>query len=255
VDAGDEAEQRARRILADSRAAYAACDTYEDDGTYDIVFRGDAGFHEETEFRTVVAGPNAMRFAYRDLPTEFQPARLTQLIASDAGVLVYAPWSKEPETPRSLSAAIGALRGVSHGLTGAVLPLLPIGVDASSALSMHDARVVGSEEIDGTTCDVIEAKRGRGRPEVTEHLRIWIAQTDSLIRRFSEDLVESAEEVRQINAARARALREAGIAESDLVVVNPGEEMPMTTFSTVTFHPKCNEPVAPLSLRATDGSL
>ena len=121
LDAGDEAEQKARRIIADSRAAYAACDTYEDDGTYDLVFRGDAGFSEETEFHTAVAGPNAIRFAYRGMPTQFGGAKLTQLVADDAGVLIYDPWSHEPLNGGSLSLAIGGLRGVSHGLQGAVL--------------------------------------------------------------------------------------------------------------------------------------
>jgi hypothetical protein len=262
LDAGDAAEQQARRIIADSRAAYAACDTYEDDGTYDMVFRGDAGFSQETEFRTVVAGPGAIRLAYRDLPTEFHDAKLTQLIASDSGVLVYNPWSDEPETVGSLSLAIGALRGVSHGLSGAVLPLLPIGVDTPDALSMHDARVVGTEEIDGTTCDVIEGERRYGPLALPARVRIWIAQDDSLIRRLSEDNVRSAEDSRKLAAVRppmpdsiVEMSREAGVSEADIEGLRSRMEGPLSTFDTITFHPKCNEPVAPLSLRATDGSL
>jgi hypothetical protein len=261
-DAGDEAEQQARRIIADSRAAYAACDTYEDDGKYDIVFRGDAGFSDEMEFHTAVAGPGAIRFAYRDLPTEFQDARFTQLVINDAGVLDYDPGEHEPERMQSLDAALGALMGVSHGLTGAVIPLLPIGVDMPGAIDVYDARVVGAEEIDGTMCDVIDAVRRYGPFDATEHVRIWIAETDSLIRRLSEDLVQSEDDTRQLGATRARErealdrfLREAGVSDGEIEVVHSAIETPITTFSTVTFHPRCNEPVRPGALLATDGSL
>jgi hypothetical protein len=30
---------------------------------------------------------------------------------------------------------------------------------------------------------------------------------------------------------------------------------PLSTFETITFHPKCNDPVRPEALLATDGSL
>jgi hypothetical protein len=78
TDAGSMAEQQGRSILAGSRAAYAACSTYEDRGTYDNAFRDDAGFMQETEFHTLVDGPRAVRFSYRDLADRFQPDRLTE---------------------------------------------------------------------------------------------------------------------------------------------------------------------------------
>jgi hypothetical protein len=45
ADATSEPEARAQHIIADARAAYAACDTYEDEGTHDTAFRGDGGRH------------------------------------------------------------------------------------------------------------------------------------------------------------------------------------------------------------------
>jgi len=255
LDAGDEAEQQARRIIADSRAAYAACDTYEDDGTYDSVFRGEAGFSEETEFHTAVAGPGAIRFAYRDLPTEFGHAGLAQLVASDSGVLFYDPWGNEPERMQSLDDAVGAFMGVSKGLTGSVLPLLPLGLTYKGALYVHDARVVGTEEIDGTMCDVIDAVRRYGPLRLPENVRIWIAQSDSLIRRLSADAVQSATEGRQMRDLVTAELREAGVWEVLFDSMPVPSTEALSTFETTTFHPKCNEPIAPESLRATDGSL
>ena len=263
-EAGGEAVQQARRIIADARAAYTACDTYEDDGKYDIVYRGDAGFSEETEFHTAVAGPDAIRFAYRDLPTQFGDSVFTQLVASDAGVLSFMPWQHEPERAQSLDEAVGGLMGVSHGLSRAVLPLLPIGLTGPSALDVTDPLYSGAEEIDGTMCDRIEGVERRDDGTVRVHVRLWIARDDGLIRQRSEDDVWNADDARQVQMSgeavesTALQLREAGLPEAaiqKILEIEHSARPPLSTFATVTYHARCNEPVSPESLRATDGSL
>jgi hypothetical protein len=194
------------------------------------VFRADAGFTRTKEFRTVFAGPGAIRFAYRELPSEFNPEEFNQLVVGDAGTYSYSFHAAAPERGGSLEMAVAGMTGISGGLVIDILPLLQTGLSVPSALDMEDARVIGAEDVDGTPCDIIEAV---SRPAAPEHVRVWIAQSDSLIRRLSEDDVVPAEELRKMGSS----------------------DDPHSTFTTVTFHPKCNEPVAPESLRATDGSL
>jgi hypothetical protein len=263
ADAGDQAEREGRLLLADSRAAYAACDTYEDDGVYDIAFRGDAGQHTEADFHTVFAGPNAIRFAYRDKADRFFPDTFTQIVVNDAGVQTTLPWESKPETDASLASAVGALRGVSYGLVAAVIPLLRSGVDAPSALDVSEPRLAGPEVIDGTLCDVIEAVEPRSDGTTRVHIRIWIARKDGLVRRRSGDDVWNEDDARRVMRSReeveamASRLRDAGLPES--VIEHVREHLqkvePLSTFSTVTYHPRCNEPIAPEALWATDGSL
>jgi len=227
------------------------------------VFRGDAGFPQETEFHTAVAGRDSIRFAYRDRPDRFTEARFTQLIASDAGVVSYGPWGTEPKRMQSLDEAVGTLRGVSHGLTAEVLPLLPLGLSGvKNALDVAEPRISGTEEIDGTMCDVIEAVRPLASHSNPLHRRIWIAQSDSLIRRLTDDDVMTDEDTRRLNAGRPLIsesivvmMREAGVDESAIERLRAQAKKPLSTFSTVTFHPRCNEPVRPETLLATDASL
>jgi len=92
-DAGEAARQLAAKVIAASRAAYAACGTYEDIGTYDVLFRGHPEVRTRIEFHSAFAGPRAIRFAYRGAPFDPQPARLSQLIVDDAGVRTMVPWA------------------------------------------------------------------------------------------------------------------------------------------------------------------
>jgi hypothetical protein len=194
---------QAMRIIRGSRAAYAACVTYEDDGRLETTFRGKGAHIQVTKFRTTFAGPGRLRFAYLDLATEYFAPRLTQLIADETGVRTATSWlgdvSREQED--SVSAAAGALGGVSHGLTGAVLPMLRTGIyGLGDSLDMTDAVRVTTEDVEGESCDVVEGVRG------TTRVRIWIASRDSLIRRITEDTTLTEDQLRtEVGALNATA--------------------------------------------------
>lgn len=222
---------RAVRILRASRAAYAACATYEDDGRMETTFRGKSGHSQVTKFRTAFAGPDHLRFAYLDLSTEYFPARLTELIADETGVRTATSWQGNVRRKQesSLTAAAGALAGVSHGLTAAILPMLPSGIDGGGAsLDMTDAVDVGTEDVDREPCDVIEGIRR------STHVRIWIARHGSLIRRVTEDTTLSEDQLR---------------AEVDAPNVTAGG---LSTFVDTTFHPRCGGAIDPRDLRESD---
>lgn len=123
----DLAATAARQIIARSRAAYAACTTYEDQGTVDIASRGKHPHLEQIVFRTVFAGPQAVRIANRELPGEFNGEMLTQVIVNDAGAESVGPFSDKPDNLENLEGAMSAMGGVSGGLTTDILPLLSNG--------------------------------------------------------------------------------------------------------------------------------
>ena len=175
-DAGGAAADAATRILTGSRAAYAACATYEDDGVFDIWSAG-WGFHETGTFRTVFAGPQALRFAYRQWTPPGSRAFWLQVVADDAGVRFTIGPDQRAQEAKSLNQGIAALTGVSHGLAAFVTALLPTGVRARPVLDVSDARVVTYGDLDGTTCDLIDAMWAGYREQ------LWIARSDSLIRR------------------------------------------------------------------------
>jgi hypothetical protein len=112
--------------------------------------------------------------------------------------------------------------------------------------------VVTAADIDGEPCDEVEALVIGGMPPPTR-VRIWIAQSDSLVRRISRDLEATVEQTEAIVHGAEAEMREAGL----LVVQVDGIGAPsaLSTFELTTFHPRCNEPVAPKMIRATDGSL
>ena len=144
-----------------------------------------------------------------------------------------------------------------------MIPLLPSGVDTPSALDVSEPRIAGTEVIEGTLCDVIEAVEPRSDGTTRVHIRIWIAREDGLVRRRSVDDVWNEDDARRVLMSReeveatASRLRDAGMAETFIEQVRESLQKvkPLSMFSTVTYHPRCNEPIAPGSLRATDGSL
>jgi hypothetical protein len=174
LDAGEPAEQKARAILAVTRAAYSACDTYEDEGTYDL--SSDGGVLQKREFHALVAGPDRVRFGYARAGQE----ELT-LVESDAGVEV----TGYPSDPQHTTLEHGVvLMQYYGGFAGpaAILPLLPIGADdRQSALDLKSPRVVGTEEMAGESCDVLEGEGDHG------HIKMWISRSDNLVRRITED--------------------------------------------------------------------
>jgi hypothetical protein len=254
ADAEDPATVAARRILADSRAAYSACDTYEDDGTHDTAFRRDSGYSEQMAFRTAFAGPNAIRFAYSEEASEFSRATLTQLIANDGGVSILAT-GDEPDRPESVEMGVATLTGVSSGVAADVLPLLLVRTEIPGALGVHEPRAVGTDDIEGVLCDVIEGVRGREpRPDSSSPLvRMWIGHDDSLIRRITSDYLETEADRRRNNEELEQMASEGGMSEVERRVLRSRPEF--STFSVTTFHPRCNEEVPAASLRPTDGSL
>jgi hypothetical protein len=243
LDASDPAEHKARTILGVARAAYSACDTYEDEGTYDISFRGDAGFSKEGKFHTVFAGPNRVRFAYRQHEDVRGPHdEFMQLIADDAGAEVTSPWRDAPEHA-TLDLAIAGLTGGAGGVPTAVVPLLPAGLNVRSALDLERPHAVGTEDVDGETCDLLEAERDHSR------IKIWISQRDFLVRRITEDGFTPAAELPPLPAGVLAMFAEAGHPQPHFV------QRDLSTFEVTTFHPRCNEPIAAGAFQATDGSL
>jgi len=265
-DAGAAAALEATRIIAASRAAYAACRTYEDDGTYSLVFRG-RGQRGEKTFHTAFAGPNAIRFAYVEEDGPPQPARFYELVADGAGVRAKVPWAAQPETQKSLEIGIAGFTGISGGLAVAILPLLPSGLRTLNALDVSEPRLTGQAEVDGAPCDVLggiaDTANGRSGPRV----QVWIARSDSLIRRVVADLVQTAEDLRRMADELERhwpedeaSMRDAGetdahIAQRHAFLQQARAFSPISTFKTTTYHPRCNQPIAPEALRATDGGL
>jgi hypothetical protein len=247
ADTEDKAAAEARQVIARSRAAYAACTTYEDEGTKDTVFRGEDQSLRQFVFRTAFVGPNALRLAYRELPDEFQPEMFTQLIVNDGGVEAVDPLLREPRRFENLENAVATFGG--EGLTEAILPLLPAGIThVHTWLDVPSPELAGTEVIDGETCDVVEATELGG----TEHVRISIGRSDSLIHRVSEDEVQSAEEVRSMMARAYEVLRDAGF---DVEVHSDPGDGGDSSFTITTFHPRCGRPVGLDALRLTDGSL
>jgi hypothetical protein len=219
------------RTIRGSRAAYSACATYEDDSRVETTFRGKGAHVQVTKFRTTFAGPGRLRFAYLDLATEYFPPRLTQLIADGTGVRTATSWLGDVtrEQEGSVSAAAGALVGVSHGLTGAVLPMLRTGIyELGDSLDITDAVRVETEDVDGESCDVVEGVRG------TTRVRIWIASRDSFIRRITEETTLSEDELRaEVGAPNATA---GGLS----------------FFADTIFHPRCGGAIDPRALQESD---
>jgi len=144
---------------------------------------------------------------------------------------------------------MNALAGVSKGLTRAILPLLPTGLDCGRTwLDVPSPELAGTEQVDGETCDVLEGTARGG----TERVRISVGRSDSLIHRISEDTVLSADAVRSMNAAADAVMREAGFT---LEFDSGREAGGLSTFEITTFHPRCGRPIGIDALRLTDGSL
>jgi hypothetical protein len=264
-------EQAARAILAASRAAYSTCETYEDDGTLDVVFRGDHGFSERTEFHTAFT-PGGVRFAYRESSDEDgDVGEFSQFVADEAGITSYR--TDDPATrEESLKDVVAAHTGVSHGLAGAVLDLLPAGLHGDGVLDIEAPRLVARETLDGTLCDVIEGlEPDYGDVGSAERIRVWIAESDLLVRRVTEDWVEtdeSAERMRRLHPIHVNEddlvsyWREAGMPDADIELrladlhrrlAAPARGI--STFTTTTYRPRCNTPVDAAALLATDGTL
>jgi hypothetical protein len=244
------ARLRAMRIIRGSRAAYAACATYEDDGRLETTFRGEAAHIQVTKFRTTFAGPGRLRFAYLDLATEYFPPRLTQLIADETGVRSATSWLGEVsrEQEGSISAAAAAFGGVSQGLTGAILPMLRTGIDGlGDSLDMTDAVRVPNEDVEGESCDVVEGVRG------TTRVRIWIASRDSFIRRITEDTTLSEDELRATGASLPERLHNPARSDCDAAVGAPNATADGLSFFVDTiFHPRCGGAVDPRALQESD---
>jgi len=259
-DAGQPAAEEATRIIAASRAAYAACRTYDDTGTYETLVRTGPEYRENIDFRTAFAGPHALRLAYRESATQWRPARVTQLIADASGVWLKDPWDSRPRNARSLATVYG-LAGVSRGIAPSIVPLLPSGVPWSDWYShwsdLRNLRVTGNGEADGTPCDILEAVDQQGML----HVQLWIARSDSLLRRKVVDYVQTAAERARRKAEEAHAVLRvvrvprADWSDADIAEYRAAEERLYSSFSTTNYHPRCNEPIAPEALRATDGGL
>jgi len=265
TDAGDAMAAEGRRRIAESRAAYAACKTYEDVGTYENVFRGGAEQRDAIDFHTVFAGPRAVRFAYRERAGRFQPESFTELVADASGVRTRLFENHAPQHQDSLLDGVWALQGVSRKLSAAIIPLLPSGVKHWNVLAFTGARLTGQDEVDGKSCDVVEGLMNDGVQPGGPHVQVWIAQSDSLVRRVVEDwvqndaeMVESATDMAKHLPDLEAIMRDAGrsdaeIAESLASLSRPRERL--STFSTTTYHPKCNQPIAPESLLSHPNSL
>jgi hypothetical protein len=253
TDAGEAAVDEAKRIIAASKAAYAACKTYEDIGKLDEWDRNPGGAHNVIEFRTAFAGPHALRFAYRQRHEAVFGERLTQVVADDGGTQVMHSEGRPPRSVNSLGVIYG-LASVSRGLSTAIIPLLPAGVPRSewfhNWLDLQGWSVTGHGDLDGTGCDKLEAAYRRG----TLHVQLWIAQSDSLLRRVVEDAVQDEEdELRATVEWRRAQTFPSRNDDGDASLAH--RHQPLNTFSVTTYHPRCNQPIAPEALRATDGGL
>jgi hypothetical protein len=271
-DAGEVAFQEATKILAGSRAAYAACRTYEDTGTHDSLDRADPHDREIIDFHTVFAGPHALRFAYRWRSSR-QQGDLTQLFADATGFrsIIMDYGHTRPDQDDSLGGALGAQRGTSRGLTTAIIPLLTFADGMESDLDLvQDARWMGEEDVGGTACDAIEGSEHLGTRPVATHIKVWIARSDALIRQVTRDLVETEayrawSETMMAHAWASREatmrafLRDAGRSDAEIESTVEDWRMPRfplrSPFTTITYHPRCNQPISPEALRATDGGL
>ncbi len=171
------------------------------------------------------------------------------------------PWSKQPEEAASLMMGLAGLTGMSHGVIVAILPLVLRGIPVPTPLDVLDARVTGEGEVDGVACDRVKRTRKFNGGIVGPHIQLWSGRTDSLIRRVVEDNVDTEAN----RAARQKAIeqdlphlearfRDAGHSDADIAAMLAPlhEHIPVSTYSTATYHPRCNQPVAPEALRAKD---
>jgi hypothetical protein len=86
------------------------------------------------------------------------------------------------------------------------------------------------------------------------HVRPCIARSDSRLREVVEDAVQDEED-----ALRATVEWRAGPGfpsrngRGDASIAH--RSRPLDTFGVATYPPRCNQPIAPEALRATDGGL
>ncbi|MCX5742806.1 MAG: redoxin domain-containing protein [Proteobacteria bacterium] len=163
----------ASEIVAATLAIYAKARTYEDAGEVTSTFES------QTDVRPFATAfdraANQFRFEYRsDHPTS------TYVIWSD-GAHAYTAWSVRPPTVDhgpDLERALAAATGVSRGAALTIPSLLLPGAIRGRALA-SDARLVGSEPLDGQPCWQLASADDAAKI-------VWIDRDRHLIRRITE---------------------------------------------------------------------
>jgi outer membrane lipoprotein-sorting protein len=175
----------AATVLARSRSAYAALESYQDTGAVKV------GGEAERTFATAFVRPDHFRFEWA-VPQPFLlpfATRTRYAIYSD-GVSSHL-WlnidSGKDDVESSLAAAVAGGASLSRGAAPHIATLLipdlrksdPSG---SSVLALADANEVGVEPVDGIACDHLAGTTADADgPRPTQ---LWIGQQDHLVRRI-----------------------------------------------------------------------
>ena len=193
-------EDRASSILERMREAYAACDTYRDEGQATTVFERDGRKRTVVKpFETAFSRPDHFRFEYRARRGELEWDRYiiwTGGTGVEGKVQTYWTVTGEQRDWDELGQAIGAAHGVS-GTVSKRVPDLLRSQPGWQGFSVEGYSLDGEEEIEGHPCWRIIAHRpGRvwpiaPRPEVKNGAKsvrygpatYWIDQETHLLRK------------------------------------------------------------------------
>ncbi len=181
----------AQALLQQSRSAYAAVNTYRDQGTvrYSVL-----GSTHEVRFETAFVRPDRLRFEWIKAHP-FPPLRsmtTRTVIWSDSGAAFWwqrdyferASQSRLESLRLAVAGATGVSSGAAHTIATLLLPDL-WGADkfGDSVLNLRDAKHVGEGVVDAVPCERVAGIDWRNEP-----VELWIGRDDHLIRRIQSEV-------------------------------------------------------------------
>ncbi len=186
-------QEAAPSVLAKMAETYAGLRSYQDSGS---VRYGILGTEQEVTFKTAFVRPNGFRFEWIS-HHPFAPLKFvkTRSVVRFDGAKAYT-WNKfylKEATERqdeSLSLAVAGATGVSAGSAHRIATLLipdlwKDGAFGSSMSKLGDAKVVGTEVLDGVDCYRVSGSHRN------ERMDLWIGRSDYLLRKVEHQLMGS----------------------------------------------------------------
>lgn len=172
----------AEKIMGQMAAAYAACQSYVDEGEVRTVFLGRNGRRTQVKpFSTVFVRPSNFRFEYKSRRGEEE---WDTYVVWRGAETVKTWWSVKPgvESKRDLFSALGGAAGVS-GLASVRVPalLMPDQAHGSWIKTLSSLRLAGVEEVDGR-----KAYRIEGLSPRDEEVTVWVDEASMLLLKIRE---------------------------------------------------------------------
>jgi len=168
-----------RRIVQDAVAAYAACKTYRDRGTFVVASaRRSNRTEQRIKFHTAFARPGRFRYRLFHDPDDGPPQE--RIIWSDGKtVRLWQPGEGEVRLP-SISAAVSALDMASRLPTATISGLLMPERVGGSFLTTASALVLqGQQDLGNTPCH-----RVRGRDSYGLNFTAWFEKKRRVLRKL-----------------------------------------------------------------------